>query len=474
MGNLLASLLSSANALDAYNRVLEVTQNNVANAYTPGYAKQIQELTARPFDLEMGTLGGVAAGPIVSARSEFAEQNVRQQTTLEGAAQQNVDSLTAIESCFDISDSAGIPSALSDFFQAASAWGQNPNDTVTRQTVITQAENVAQAFQQTAAGLTSVAQNTETQLQQTVNQINSLVGQLQGYNKLILSGARNDAGVSAEVNATLEELSQYADITSMQQSDGSFTLLLNGQTPLLVGTQQYAIGYKLKASDTATYSGRPDAEIVAADGTDVTAQTTGGQLGALVNIHNQVLASYLGSGSQVGSLNSMAQQFADCVNGLLTNGEISDGVAGVPLFTYDTTNPTNVAATLAVDSTVTPSQLAAISSGPPYVSNGVPLAISGMANPQSAAEEIDGESYTAYYGNMAAQVGNLLSAAQDRLTVQQSTVAQAQDLRQQAQGVDLNEEAATLILFQKAYEANSKMISILDSLTEDVINMMST
>jgi flagellar hook-associated protein 1 FlgK len=198
-------------------------------------------------------------------------------------------------------------------------------------------------------------------------------------------------------------------------------------------------------------------------------------LGSLLNIHNQVLASFLGSGSQPGELNSMAQQFADCVNNLLTNGTISDGpppVPGVPLFTYDTTNATNVAATLAVDPSVTPDQLAATTPGPPYVSNGVPLAISAMANPQSASAEIDGESYTAYYGNLAAQVGSQLSDAQNQLAVQQSAVAQAQDLRQQAQGVDLDEEAATLIQFQKAYEANSRMISVLDGLSEDLINML--
>ena len=476
MGNLLASLLSSANALSAYNQVLQVSQNNVANANTPGYAAESQELYARPFDPETGTLGGVAAGVVVSARNEFLEQDVRQQTTLEGEAQQNVNSLTSLQSCFNISEDAGIPSALAGFFDAASAWGQNPDDTVTRQTVIAQAQSVAQAFQQTATAVSQVDQDTETQLQQTVDQINSLVGQLQGYNKLIMAGARNDAGISAQENSTLEQLSQYADITTLQQSDGSVTVLLNGQTPLLVEDQQYSIGYKLEASDTATYPGaRPDAHIVASDGSDITAQTTGGQLGSLLNIHNQVLASFMGSGSQPGQLNSMAQQFADCVNSLLTNGTISQGpppVPGVPLFTYDTTNATNVAATLAVDPSVTPDQLAAGSTGPPYVSNGVPLAISGMSNPQSSGDEIDGESYTAYYGNLAAQVGTQLSDAQNQLTVQQSTVAQAQDLRQQAQGVDLDEEAATLIQFQKAYEANSRMISVLDGLTEDLVNML--
>ena len=45
MANLLASLMSTAGALNAYSSVLDVTQNNVANASTPGYAKQREQFS---------------------------------------------------------------------------------------------------------------------------------------------------------------------------------------------------------------------------------------------------------------------------------------------------------------------------------------------------------------------------------------------------------------------------------------------
>ena len=94
MSNLLASLASSAGTLEAYGRVLETAQNNVANASTPGYAKQRLELYALPFDPDGGVTGGVGAGKLVSARNEFAEQAVRQQTSGMGYQNQLVDSLT--------------------------------------------------------------------------------------------------------------------------------------------------------------------------------------------------------------------------------------------------------------------------------------------------------------------------------------------------------------------------------------------
>ncbi len=475
MSNLLATLGSSAGALQAFDQVLQVTQNNVANASTPGYAKQRLSLDAQPFDLTVGATGGVRAGQIQSARDQYAEQAVRRQTTALGEAQQNAGSFTSLESLFDISGQSGIPKALNTLFQSFSAWAQSPTDTIARQTVIDRATSLANAFQQTAAALAGAKQDTEQQLQGTVDQVNALVARLQGYNSQTLRGTRNDPALDAQVNATLEQLSQYVDFTARQQADGSVTVLLNGQTPLLIADRQYQIAYRLAIPDTPTYAGRPSAQIVASDGSDVTSQTTGGQLGALLDVRNRVLPSYIGDAYQPGDLNTMAKQFAGRVNQLLTPLDNSSGTpveTGVALFTYDITNDTNVARTLAVDPSVAAGQLTAADPGPPLVSNGIPLALSAMSAATKGADQIDGGSYNQYFGKMASRIGSALNEARDQQQVRQSAVAQAKNLRQQASGVSLDAEATILIQFQRAYEANSRLITVLDQITQDAINIL--
>src|SRR3954451_6420818 len=126
MSNLLNSLSSSARALSAYEQVLQVTQNNVANASTPGYVKHRQALVAIPFDPGTGLSGGVQAGEVQSARSLYGDQSVRRQVVLLGQAEQDVASLTALQSTFDIGGDSGIPSALNGLFQSFSAWAQSP------------------------------------------------------------------------------------------------------------------------------------------------------------------------------------------------------------------------------------------------------------------------------------------------------------------------------------------------------------
>jgi flagellar hook-associated protein 1 len=161
------------------------------------------------------------------------------------------------------------------------------------------------------------------------------------------------------------------------------------------------------------------------------------------------------------------------VNGLLTAGNIADGApptTGLPLFTYGA-DPTAIARTLSAAPLQT-ADLAAIAPGPPYVSNGVPLALSDLASPQNAADRIDGSSFAQFYGFLAGRAGSALSDAQSRLAVEQSAVAQTKNLRDRMSGVSLDEEAAILIQFQRAYEATSRLIVILDQLSQDTINIL--
>src|SRR6478609_9488374 len=102
MSNLFGTLLNATNALQVYGRVFNVLQNNVSNANTPGYVKQIQSLVAEPFNPASGLGGGIMAGPMLSTRSEYLEQAVRNQQELLGGAQQKATDLSQIQPLFDI------------------------------------------------------------------------------------------------------------------------------------------------------------------------------------------------------------------------------------------------------------------------------------------------------------------------------------------------------------------------------------
>ncbi len=453
MGSIQSALVNAAGALQAFTQVMNVAENNVTNASTPGYAAQTQTLEPIAFDLSEGETGGVRAGQVVSARDQFAEQNVRAAQTALGESTEDVASLTNVQSVFDISGATGLAADLNSLFSSFSGWAQTPTSATAAQSVINSAGDVAQDFQQAHQSLSNIQSETGAQLQSTVGDVNQLTAQLANYNAQAAQSSGSDASLDAQINSTLEQLSQYAGITASEQPDGAYNVLLDGQTPLVLNETQYQLACNLNpgAAQGAT--------IVSGD-QDVTDQVAGGQLGSLLNTYNTVLPGYMGDSSSQGQLNLMAQQLADAVNGIL-----SGGTQGLSLFDYDASSPNTIAQTLTVDAGATTDQLTAA----PVAT---PASLARLESAQQSA--LGGATFAEYYGQMAAGAGSALSSATDDQTTQQATLAQAQNLRQQSSGVSLDQEAMTMIQFQSAYEACSKVVTTLDQLTEDAIDMVQT
>jgi flagellar hook-associated protein 1 len=478
MSNLFAALRMSADALNIFQQALTVSQNNVVNASTPGYVRQTQGLGALPFDPNHGIQGGVTTTQVQSARDVYAEQAVQRQATSLGAWEQQVTMLSPLENSFDTTGGSGIPGAFNQLIQSFATWSATPNDNSARQNVLDTAQRLVQAFNQQNATLSQAAADADTQMHGLVDQVNSLSSQFRQYNVQRANSASPDPGLDANFYNTLEQLSEIVPVTALKQADGSMTVLMAGQVPLVVGPFQYSISASVGVPTSpppANPWGPPSAQILDSSGNDITAAITEGKLGGLLQVRNGTLAALRGDAQQPGSLNRLAQAIADRVNALLTGGDTSDGpppVSGVPLFTYDASNPATVAQTLSVDPSATPSQLAAINPGPPYVANGTALQLANLGNPQSTADEIDNVSYMQFFGNMAGMLGHKISDAKNNQALQQNLVTQARDLRQQTSGVSLNEEAIKVLEFQRAYQAASKLVTILDELTDTVVHLI--
>ena len=452
MGNLMASLLNSASALQAYEGALTVTENNVVNANTPGYAKQVATFEAQPMDLSVGLPGGVRLGPAQSSRSAFAEQAVRDQQTGVNYYQQKVSDLTPLESYFSTSSTSGIGPSISQLFQSFSQLSVNPNDTVSRQAVLSAAATVAQNFNDTATGLLNQGSDIDQQTSSTIDTVNQLattIAAINADNRVDPDGTV-DPGVDAQLNSSLEQLSQLVNFSVLQQPDGTVSVFVGGQTPLVIGDQAYAIQGDFSTPQTAVDS---------STGADITAQLTGGQLSALIDDKNNLLPSYLSD------LNTLAQSLADQVNTTLDNGIDQNGAAPVTdLFTYDATS--GAATTLAVNP-LTPDQIAAALPGAAG-GNGNALNLAALAS----AKAVNGYTFAQFYGNLGGRVGDDLSSAEDNQSTKQALLSQAQSMRQQISGVSLDEEAENMMEYQRSYQAVSKMLGIVNSLTDTLMNMM--
>jgi flagellar hook-associated protein 1 FlgK len=237
--------------------------------------------------------------------------------------------------------------------------------------------------------------------------------------------------------------------------------------PLVLGSQAYTL--------TANPAAAPGSQISSSGGGNSPTDFSG-TLGALLQTRNGTLSQLLGSSGPTGApgtLSTLASGFASRVNSLLTSGVTSTGAAGVPIFSFDATDPANAARTLTLNSSVTGSQLALASTGASAQSNGIANSLAALPSSTATADQIGGLSATDYFSSIAASVGQQLSTAQTASTSDQASLTSAQNNRQQQIGVSLNQEAANISTYERAYQANAQVVSVINQLTSDTINLLS-
>jgi flagellar hook-associated protein 1 FlgK len=476
MGSLFSALTTASQSLQAIDLAINVTNNNVANANSPGYAEQVPEFIAQDFQPNSGGLSGGVQEITQDTRSAYADTAVQQQLSLQGLYQQLQTSLAPLQNVFDVSSSSPIPSALNQLFQSFSQWSTEPGNANYQTSVIDAAQQAAGAFQQAAVQLGQIQTSTTDDIQSTVTQINQDAATIQSFNQQIAQNSQPDPGVSAQLESTLENLSGLANIQVLKGIGGTVTVLLGGQTALVEGLQ---VNPLQAVNDTASNSGNtsaaPNISILDSNGNDVTSEITSGSLAGLLSTRNNLLPSLIGGGQQVGGLNTLAQSLADSVNNILEAASTTNTPpyqSGTPLFTYNANAPAGIAGSLSVTSGITGSQLAAADVGPPFVANGAALTLAGLDS--SNPGPVNGQGFTQYFSSLTATVGNAAANANTQATAQSQLVAQAQALQQQVSGVSLDEEATRLVQLQSSYQAASKVVTVIDDMAQSLIDMIPT
>jgi flagellar hook-associated protein 1 FlgK len=77
-----------------------------------------------------------------------------------------------------------------------------------------------------------------------------------------------------------------------------------------------------------------------------------------------------------------------------------------------------------------------------------------------------------FYGKLAADAGRRTSLANDDAALSDSLLQQARAWRESVSGVNLDEEALSLVQYQRAYQASAKLITTLSEMTETLLGII--
>lgn len=97
------------------------------------------------------------------------------------------------------------------------------------------------------------------------------------------------------------------------------------------------------------------------------------------------------------------------------------------------------------------------------------LLLAGLSD--TALSALGGETFQAYYSGIVTRAGTKAREASDMHRFNENILGELERRRESVSGVSLDEEAANLIRFQRAFEAGARMIKVTDELLQTVIDL---
>jgi flagellar hook-associated protein 1 FlgK len=449
----LIGTLSEANSgLAAAEFGLNVTGQNIANLNTEGYVRRTVGLAEVP----PGSGGGVQITGARGLRDALLEARIRQQFPGEEQQGAIATSLSAIEASLG-APGESIDGSLSKFFSAFASLAQDPSSAIARDGVVEQGQQLARAFNGMAGGLVDARRSTDAQIRAGVLQINDLASQIAALNTSIGNASGGDAdAMRDQLGMALKALSGLADVQVLQRPDGGADVSIGTGRALVVGGNTYALGI-----GSAGISGMAT---LTSGGVDITSEIKRGQIGGLLQVRDTLVPDYQNR------LDQLAFGVAQQVNSLHTAGFDASGNTGQLFFT-SLTSTSGAAAALTVDPTLAGNSalVAASTTG----TAGDNQTAKGIANLADARVMAGGTaSLSDVWGQLVYRVGSDSQLAQTRQASGQQMVDQITKLRDQVSGVSLDEEAAAMLKFQRAYQANAKLFMSADSMMTTLMAMV--
>ncbi len=485
---------------------LTVVSQNIANMDVEGYSRQRVEFQTNRYTTKcenvIQTIKGMN-GASISALSSYIDDGILNDLfkTNSDANYYNTvaDGLAGLEDISDDLGDDGLNALLNDFFAASSNLEQFPTDMTVRNQYVLALQNVCEKFNTLSNRYDSFAQDKFNTLQTDTTRVNTLLAQLADAN---LSHVSNNQGPATQtkISEILTELSNYTNITTEKNENGTYSVFM-GDVAVVEGTQ---LKYTLQASFdinsdkplSMSLKSTENPNLVITQG--VADSFKSGSMKGYVELLNGS-ENFTTLTDLKTSLNSAANAFAQALNDIQTkedangfpasittkDGELVLEKATTPVIVSSNGGEIN-ASNIKVNSLVSknPYLVAAArinednfvdSDWTKAIGNSDnAVLITALQNKNICAMGGDENNCTLsqFLMNTATKTGmdsaNIASKAETYQDIADSSATNYSNLI----GVNLDEELADMIKYQRAYEASAKMFSTINDLMGTIINMV--
>ncbi len=320
-------------ALNAFQRSLNTTAHNVANVDTPGYSRQVVDLVTLPPSFSGGgwSGSGVQVATVRRQYDAFLGEQVRNSLSASGEA----DAMETFASQLDdlyADPSLSLDSTLQQYFSALNDVANDPTSVAARQSLLAEAETLADRFHFLSGRTDEIARSVNQQLQGAVDDVNSISKAIAELNDAIVkTQGTNDQRPPNDLldqrDELVNRLSSLVQVSYYEQDDGALNVFIgNGQT-LVLGNRATPLSVAAGDADTTQVRIMYGAGAAARD---ISTQLQGGEIGGLLRVRSELIEP---AQSRLGLV---AVGLADAVNAQHRLGIDLTGTQGGDFFTAPT------------------------------------------------------------------------------------------------------------------------------------------
>jgi flagellar hook-associated protein 1 FlgK len=279
--------------LIASQAALSTTSNNISNASTPGYTREVAQLAPLPGQAtQYGYLGsGVQSTSVQRQISTYLNANVQ---SAQSTASEQSSYFTQVSQLSDMlgSSSTDLGNSLQTFFTGFQQVASDPASIPARQKVLSNSQILVDQFQTIGSQISNLNGSLNQAISLDVNSINTYAQQIAGLNQSILTVSQG--GNAQPPNDLLDKrdlavanLSKLVGVSVVSQPDGAYNVFFGNGQGLVVGGKPYT----LAAVNSTTDPGRIQIAFSASGVNQPLPDSaiTGGDLGAMLKFRTDSL-----------------------------------------------------------------------------------------------------------------------------------------------------------------------------------------
>ncbi|KVC77939.1 flagellar hook-associated protein FlgK [Burkholderia ubonensis] len=312
---------------------LTTTSNNISNAATPGYTieRPVYAEASGQYTGSGYLPQGVNTVTVQRQYSQYLSDQLNNAQT-QGGALSTWNTLVAQLNNYVGSPTAGISTAITNYFTGLQNVANKAADTSVRQTAMSNAQVLADQLKAAGAQYDALRQSVNTQLSATVAQINTYTTQIAQLNQQIATAGSQGQPPNQLMDQRDQAVSNLSSLAGIQvvRNDQGYSVFMAGGQPLVVADKSYTLAAVTSSSDpselTIVSQGIAGASPPGPNQALPDASLSGGTLGGLLAFRRQTLDP---AQAQLGAI---ATSFAAQVNAQNALGVDLSGNPGGNLF----------------------------------------------------------------------------------------------------------------------------------------------